>query len=92
MKKENLMNFFRKRKLFSLAAVVLFALGGGGGCKKAGEASAGKTLTIVVDGGGDFVDYNSTASMEKSDANPYPYNELEKLAKEYSDAHPGVVV
>jgi ABC-type glycerol-3-phosphate transport system substrate-binding protein len=30
--------------------------------------------------------------MVKSDANPYPYNELEKLAKEYSDTHPGVVV
>ncbi|MDR3145721.1 MAG: ABC transporter substrate-binding protein [Treponema sp.] len=87
------MNSMRKLGLLLLGALLLFAAAG---CKKseaaAGGADGGKTITIVVDGGGDQVNYNSTASMVKSDANPYPYNELEKLAKEYSDAHPGVVV
>lgn len=48
--------------------------------------------TIVVDGGGDWQNFNSTKSMEKSDANPYPYNELEKLVKEYNELHPNVEV
>lgn len=48
--------------------------------------------TIVVDGGGDWQNFNSTKSMEKSDANPYPYNELEMLIKEYNEMHPDVEV
>ena len=39
--------------------------------------------TIVLDAGGDIGNYNTTASMEKSTSNPYPYNELETLCKEW---------
>jgi ABC-type glycerol-3-phosphate transport system substrate-binding protein len=80
---------FRKTLVFALLAAVLAAAGG---CKKSSPGGEGKAITIVVDGGGDMTNYNSTKSMEKSDANPYPYNELEKLAQEYSAAHPGVTV
>lgn len=47
---------------------------------------------ITVDGAGDWQNFNSTKSMEKSDANPYPYNELELLVNEYNEAHPDVEV
>lgn len=52
----------------------------------------GDIKTIVVDGGGDISNFNSTASMKESSANPYPYNTLEILCKEWSDAHPGYTV
>jgi ABC-type glycerol-3-phosphate transport system substrate-binding protein len=80
----------KKIMFLFLTAVVSLVVTGCNKPSSGGEAV--KAITIVVDGGGDMVNYNSTASMIKSDANPYPYNELEKLAKEYSDAHPGVTV
>ncbi|BBH24610.1 hypothetical protein Back11_59550 [Paenibacillus baekrokdamisoli] len=43
---------------------------------------------IVVDPGGDFTDYAPTTSMEKSDANPHPYNEIRVLADEWEKLHP----
>ena len=58
-----------------------------------GIASAeGEKRVIVVDGGGDQQNFNSTKSMEKSDANPYPYNELELLIEEYNKLHTDVEV
>lgn len=50
--------------------------------------AAKKQVTIVVDGGGDNVSFNTTKSMVKSDANPYPYNELRKLADKWEKLHP----
>lgn len=52
----------------------------------------GEKRVIVVDGGGDWQNFNSTKSMEKSEANPYPYNELEKLVEEYNKLHTDVEV
>lgn len=54
-----------------------------------GPGGGGGNKVIYVDGGGDIANFNSTASMVESVANPYPYNTLEKLLKEWSDAHPG---
>ena len=54
--------------------------------------STAEKKVIVVDGGGDQVNYNSTKSMEKTSANPYPYNELELLAKEWMIKHPDVEI
>lgn len=48
--------------------------------------------TITVDGGGQWADYNTTASMEESVSNPYPYNTLEVLAKEYMELHPNITI
>ena len=42
-------------------------------------------IKLYFDGGGGSGNYNSTLSMNQSAANPYPYNTLEKLAKEWSD-------
>ena len=42
-------------------------------------------IKLYFDGGGGSGNYNSTLSMKESAANPYPYNTLEKLAKEWSD-------
>lgn len=40
---------------------------------------------LYFDGGGGSGNYNSTISMTKSAANPYPYNTLEKLAEEWNN-------
>jgi len=69
--------------LVVLATLGLTACGGGGG------GGSGDTKIIYVDGGGDISNFNSTPSMTKSAANPYPYNTLEKLLEEWSNAHPG---
>ncbi|MDY4675818.1 MAG: extracellular solute-binding protein [Candidatus Borkfalkiaceae bacterium] len=53
-------------------------------CKKGNNAKT----TIVVDGGGDIGNFNTTVSMTKSEVNPFPYNTLEKLCKEWEAAHP----
>ena len=55
-------------------------------------SAEGEKRVIVVDGGGDQQNFNSTKSMEKSDANPYPYNELELLIEEYNKLHTDVEV
>ena len=49
---------------------------GGGG--EHGSYS-GEIKTIILDGGGDISNFNTTASMVQSEANPYPYNTLETL-------------
>ena len=53
-------------------------------CKKGNNAKT----TIVIDGGGDIGNFNTTVSMTKSEVNPFPYNTLEKLCKEWEAAHP----
>lgn len=65
--------------VISLVMITVFAVpsvGCGGGSKK---------IKLYFDGGGGSGNYNSTLSMVASSANPYPYNTLEKLAKEWSD-------
>lgn len=49
-------------------------------------------IVIYVDGGGANGNFNTTASMDKTPENPYPYNTLETLAGEYMDAHPDVKI
>ena len=68
--------------LAALLALGLFSIG----------SAEGEKRVIVVDGGGDQQNFNSTKSMEKSDANPYPYNELELLIEEYNKLHTDVEV
>ncbi len=76
---------------FSLYAC---APSGGGGNIGDGSLSLDEDFvcTITVDGGGQWANYNSTASMEESVTNPYPYNTLETLAEEYMDLHPNVTI
>ena len=57
-----------------------------------GGTPSGPKVTITVDGGGDIADFNSTTSMVKSDANPFPYNTLETLCKEWEKTHPQYTV
>lgn len=46
-------------------------------------------VELVIDGGGQNANFNSSNSMIYDPyANPYPYNTLETLAKEWNDAHP----
>ena len=52
----------------------------------------GSYKTIYIDGGGDIGNYNTTSSMEKSESNPFPYNTLETLCKEWEASHPGYKV
>lgn len=61
---------------------------GGGG----GNTPTGPVKTIVVDGGGDISNFQSTPTMIQSEANPYPYNTLEKLCKEWEALNPGYTV
>lgn len=44
--------------------------------------------TIIVDGGGDIGNFNSTPLMVESEANPFPYNTLETLAREWEALNP----
>ena len=57
------------------------------GCSKKDEG-----IVIYVDGGGGNGNFNTTASMEKTPENPYPYNTLETLANEYMALHPEVKI
>lgn len=54
--------------------------------------NSGEVKTIYVDGGGDIGNYNTTSSMVKSESNPFPYNTLEVLCKEWEEKHPGYKV
>lgn len=79
----------RVGKFASVLLAVVFAatmLVGFAGCAKK------KGIVIYVDGGGANGNFNTTASMDKSPANPYPYNTLETLAKEYMALHPNVKI
>lgn len=59
------------------------------GCKPKNKKPL-NTVEIVVDGGGANAAFNSTISMTYDKyANPYPYNTLEELGKEWSKDHPG---
>lgn len=53
-----------------------------------GNSAVHDKHTIVLDGGGHIGNYNTTKSMVKSDANPFPYNTLETLTKEWMKLHP----
>ena len=76
------------KKFWSICLIVVMSISlslGFFGC----GANGGK-ITIVVDGGGAFAGYNSSISMEVSEANPYPYNTLEVLAQEYMEQHSNI--
>lgn len=49
----------------------------------------GKEKVITIDGGGDIGNFNTTALMTPSEANPFPYNTLETLCKEWEKTHKG---
>lgn len=70
-----------------IVAFLILAIGATmfGGCGRKG-------IVIYVDGGGANGNFNTTVSMDKTPENPYPYNTLEKLAKEYMDLHPEVEI
>ena len=59
---------------------------------ESGSTPSGPKVTITVDGGGDISDFNTTASMVKSDSNPFPYNTLETLCKEWEALNPNYTV
>ena len=56
------------------------------GCKNGGDGGNTTVLTIEVDGGGDTGNFNTTT------AQPFPYNELATLLKEWEDLNPGYKV
>jgi len=58
------------------------------GCSGFSKRANGEVKTIILDGGGDISNFNTTASMTKTDANPYPYNTLEVLCQEWMKLHP----
>lgn len=76
----------KKSILLALPVLAISMVGCGGG--KTPDLD-GPTGVIVIDGGGDIANFNTTASMKKSSANPYPYNTLEVLCKEWEELHPG---
>lgn len=43
---------------------------------------------IIIDGGGDIGNFNTTPTMKLSDANPFPYNTLEVLVSEWMELNP----
>ncbi|MDR1094356.1 MAG: ABC transporter substrate-binding protein [Clostridiales bacterium] len=67
-----------KLKGFLLIGVWATAALSFGGCGDGGK------VKLYFDGGGGSGNYNSTISMAQSAANPYPYNTLEQLAKEWN--------
>lgn len=81
-----------KSKIIKISASVfacLMAVSGLGGC---GGDEIFDEYTIVIDGGGDIGNFNSTVSMDKTESNPFPYNTLEVLCEEWEAAHPGYTV
>lgn len=82
MKKSNL-------TILLLPTLLLAACGPTGG---SGSSGGGNKVIITVDGGGDISNFNTTPSMTPSPANPYPYNTLETLCKEWEKTHPGYEV
>lgn len=53
------------------------------------DGYTGNEKIITIDGGGDIGNFNTTAIMTESEANPFPYNTLEKLCKEWEKTHKG---
>lgn len=75
-----------------LTILSLTSCGGGSGDGSTGGGQTGPTKEIVIDGGGDIGNYNSTPSMTETASNQYPYNTLETLCKEWEKTHPGYKV
>lgn len=69
----------------SVVFLLVGAIAAGAMCVGCGGSNGGKKIQIVVDGGGIAGNYNSSISMTPSPANPNPYNQLELLAKEWSE-------
>jgi len=95
------MTFKSKWKTIAAATAIIVALTGcasgskGSNPSQVPESSSGAPSTknaekkiIVIDPGGDNVTYHPTKSMEKSEANPNPYNEIRILADEWEKLHP----
>lgn len=84
------------RSLFMLAFLALPLAGcvkeGEGGGNSGSGGFQGEKKTIIVDGGGDIGDFTTTKSMKQSALNPYPYNTLETLCKEWESKNPGYEV
>lgn len=78
----------KKTSIPLLLVVSIFTLAG---CNDTSVAP-GEEKVIYVDGGGDIGNYNTTSSMVKSESNPFPYNTLETLCKEWEEKHPGYKV
>lgn len=76
------------KKLLSiiLAGVMVMSATLLAGCKNGGDGGNTTVLTIEVDGGGDTGNFNTTT------AQPFPYNELATLLKEWEDLNPGYKV
>ena len=95
MKGKTTMNL---KKSLAIITPLTLAIMGLSGCHKAipGDTSSANDIggsgVITIDGGGDISNFNTTASMTKSDSNPYPYNTLETLCNEWSKAHPNYTV
>lgn len=86
----------KKTSRFSLLLLTVgvpFIVGcGGGTATTSGSVYNGPKKVIVIDGGGDVGNFNTTASMTQSEANPYPYNTLETLCNEWMTTHPEYTV
>ena len=85
--------------VFALVLAMTFGFAGCGNKNPNGDIASGDLAldenfkcTITVDGGGQWANFNTTTSMVESESNPYPYNTLETLAKEYMDLHPNVTI
>lgn len=76
------------KKLLSiiLAGVMVMSATLLAGCKNGGDGGNTTVLTIEVDGGGDTGNFNTTT------AQPFPYNELAALLKEWEELNPGYKV
>lgn len=75
------------KKIFILISLIVF----GGLLASCDNDSGydGEIKTIVVDAGGDIGNFNTTPIMSPSEANPFPYNTLELLAREWEALNPG---
>ena len=62
------------------------------GITACGKQANGDKIVITLDGGGDTANFNSTPSMTVSETNPFPYNTLEKLLKEWEELNPEYTV
>lgn len=80
-----------KRKIVSLFTL-LAATVGLAACGSIKPVKPDVVKTITIDGGGDIADFTSTPSMTKSETNPYPYNTLETLCREWEELNPGYKV
>lgn len=83
------------KKIYSLLLVSACATSFLVSCSNGGGSNTSNNQpkkVITIDGGGDIANFNTTASMTESPANPYPYNTLEKLCDEWEALNPGYEV